>query len=113
MYIAILLSFGFYWFGLGMIIVLSLFFILFVKINTFDDNFLDLMRNEWKGTIVLPDFDINNTAGYKFLKRIEKEVIIKHVNEAIIIYQINDDEFNKKILWEEINHVHELCTYIN
>lgn len=123
--------------GLGMIVVFSFLFILIVRINTFEDDFLELMRTEWKGTIILPDFNIgmNNNAGYNVPKRIgfeaeretllinlifnkslinpnEKEVIIKVIDEGIIIKQIDDDEFDKKILWEEINHVCMYYTHI-
>ncbi len=136
--IILLLSFGVYWFSLGMIIVSVIFFILFFRMNTFDDDFVELFRNDWKGTIVLPDFDIgmdDNVAGFKVSKGIgfeaergtplinlifnrnkinpkEKEVIIRIVEEGIIINQINNDGFDKKILWEEISDISMYYTNI-
>ena len=129
--IIFLVSFGLYWFSLVMIIVFTILFILFFRMNTFDDDFLELMKNDWKGTIILPDFDIgmnNNTAGFKVPKGIgfeaergiplinlilnrnqinpnEKEVSIKVLEEGIFINQISGDEFDKKILWKEVDYV--------
>lgn len=92
-----------------------------------DVSFCELTKKGWEDTVIIPNFNLNmNTAGNKIQRRnafavyesspitfitrrsfsnFDNEAIIKVADEGILIDQINGNELEKKISWEEIDHV--------